>query len=144
MEVNCFQILQIYVTLIFIFNMFKRWYLMCLYKMKKRIYATPAVKGLKSQCQCQRPSVTVCDLEVTMSVSPPEWHSFDTWMVLNNCSLFADHSVNSQEIFMTCCKLYFPVIWHLNKYCVVKRLHHLTCKFIIMTINPSTSFRFCF
>ena len=31
----------------FIFNMFKRWYLLREYKMKTRIYATPAVKGLK-------------------------------------------------------------------------------------------------
>ena len=32
----------------FIFNMFKRWYLMCYNKkMKTLIYATPAVKGLK-------------------------------------------------------------------------------------------------
>ena len=30
----------------FIFNIFKMWYLMCLSKMKTRIYAAPAVKGL--------------------------------------------------------------------------------------------------
>ena len=32
----------------FIFHKSKRWYLMCLYKMKTRIYAASAVKGLKA------------------------------------------------------------------------------------------------
>ena len=31
----------------FIFNMCKRWYLLCWYKMKTWMYAAPAVKGLK-------------------------------------------------------------------------------------------------
>ena len=34
----------------FIFNMFKRWYIMCLYKIKTLIYAAPAVKGLSQHC----------------------------------------------------------------------------------------------
>ena len=57
----------------FICNIFKMWYLMCSYKMKNRIYAAPAVKGLNG-----RVTSRLGDPNIDHSV----WHLGINWPVI--------------------------------------------------------------
>ena len=71
----------------FIFNMFKRWYLI---KMKTRIYAAPAVKGLKRRWRAIHPFVWHWTGEVTSPpahtrlICPPLWDAFSSGMRAEN------------------------------------------------------------
>ena len=86
---------------LFIFNMFKSWYVMCYKKCKKRIWTAPAVKGLTMIYIC----INHGDHKFFFNIKPACWIVFFLFFIFLRLAFFTPFTALNCEKYYFSCKI---------------------------------------